>query len=412
MFQSTSTFGSHCFISLLLFVLLCCCNDVGRTTLAFSIKGTPFRKSNQLPRLCHGGIISSIFSFLQENNDRITSMTKLSSLLDDAILLHSQLELRSNDVDEERQLNIIIEEIAIAMKIEHDDDQSHMNIMGLETLDKTIGMTVPGSRSINEVGNDLDQAVLHLRALASQDEEEKWTKMIENLATEYHILLDTNATLSTSSIQENEKENHISTFNTVHNIESKLDAMKNNGGKINVDIGIDNEVEIVELPQMRIQVSDSQTSMAAWEGVRDTLDTEVADTNTVPSSTSNVVSSSLPEQIAVVTQSENDGNDVEEVDIAIIGAGIGGLCAGAILNTLYNKKVGIYESHYLPGGCAHAFPSTTIVDKDNKKEKLTFTFDSGPTIVLGCSTKPYNPLRQVLNAVGLSDEVEWIPYQG
>lgn len=339
-------------------------------------------------------------------------MTKLSSLLDDAILLHSQLELRSNDVDEERQLNIIIEEIAIAMKIEHDDDQSHMNIMGLETLDKTIGMTVPGSRSINEVGNDLDQAVLHLRALASQDEEEKWTKMIENLATEYHILLDTNATLSTSSIQENEKENHISTFNTVHNIESKLDAMKNNGGKINVDIGIDNEVEIVELPQMRIQVSDSQTSMAAWEGVRDTLDTEVADTNTVPSSTSNVVSSSLPEQIAVVTQSENDGNDVEEVDIAIIGAGIGGLCAGAILNTLYNKKVGIYESHYLPGGCAHAFPSTTIVDKDNKKEKLTFTFDSGPTIVLGCSTKPYNPLRQVLNAVGLSDEVEWIPYQG
>ena len=42
--------------------------------------------------------------------------------------------------------------------------------------------------------------------------------------------------------------------------------------------------------------------------------------------------------------------DIEElVDIAIIGAGIGGLCAGAILNTLYNKKVGIYESHYLPG---------------------------------------------------------------
>jgi len=39
----------------------------------------------------------------------------------------------------------------------------------------------------------------------------------------------------------------------------------------------------------------------------------------------------------------------EEVDIAIVGAGIGGLCAGAILNTLYDKKVAIYESHYLPG---------------------------------------------------------------
>ena len=102
-------------------------------------------------------------------------------------------------------------------------------------------------------------------------------------------------------------------------------------------------------------------------------------------------------------------NDEEEhVDIAIVGAGIGGLCAGAILNTLYNKKVGIYESHYLPGGCAHAFD--TVVKTDNG-EKVTFKFDSGPTIVLGCSKKPYNPLRQVLNAVGLSDEVEWIPYQ-
>jgi hypothetical protein len=105
-------------------------------------------------------------------------------------------------------------------------------------------------------------------------------------------------------------------------------------------------------------------------------------------------------------------NDVEEVDVVIIGAGIGGLCAGAILNTLYGKKVGIYESHYLPGGCAHAFPATAVIDKGTKKEKVPFTFDSGPTIVLGCSTKPYNPLRQVLNAVGMSDEVEWIPYQG
>ena len=31
--------------------------------------------------------------------------------------------------------------------------------------------------------------------------------------------------------------------------------------------------------------------------------------------------------------------------------------------------------------------------------------------MLGCSKKPYNPLRQVLNAIGLSDEVEWIPYE-
>ncbi len=98
-------------------------------------------------------------------------------------------------------------------------------------------------------------------------------------------------------------------------------------------------------------------------------------------------------------------DDVDEVDIAIVGAGIGGLCAGAILNTLYNKKVGIYESHYLPGGCAHAF-------ERRAENGVTFTFDSGPTIVLGCSHEPYNPLQQVLRAVGVDDEVEWIPYDG
>ena len=100
---------------------------------------------------------------------------------------------------------------------------------------------------------------------------------------------------------------------------------------------------------------------------------------------------------------EQSAQDVDIVDVAIIGAGIGGLCAGAILNTLYNKNVGIYESHYLPGGCAHAFDRTA-------PNGVTFTFDSGPTIVLGCSEKPYNPLRQVLNAVGQT--VEWIRYDG
>ena len=98
----------------------------------------------------------------------------------------------------------------------------------------------------------------------------------------------------------------------------------------------------------------------------------------------------------------------EVVDVAIIGAGIGGLCAGAILNTLYNKKVGIYESHYLPGGCAHAFQKSVKVDGDI----INFTFDSGPTIVLGCSKEPYNPLQQVLRAVGVDKYVKWIPYNG
>ena len=62
------------------------------------------------------------------------------------------------------------------------------------------------------------------------------------------------------------------------------------------------------------------------------------------------ISTKSPARTDTFLRAFNANEEVEEsVDIAIVGAGIGGLCAGAILNTLYNKKVGIYESHYLPG---------------------------------------------------------------
>ena len=96
--------------------------------------------------------------------------------------------------------------------------------------------------------------------------------------------------------------------------------------------------------------------------------------------------------------------------MAIVGAGLGGLCAGAILNTVYGKKVGVYESHYRAGGCAHSFEYRAASKNNNNNRTTTFTFDSGPTILLGCSSPPFNGLQQVLEAVG--QEVEWIPYDG
>ena len=111
--------------------------------------------------------------------------------------------------------------------------------------------------------------------------------------------------------------------------------------------------------------------------------------------------------------------DTDNIDVIIIGSGLSGLCAGAILNTVYHKKVALFESHSLPGGCAHAFTRTittaspTTTTKNTKPDKkLTFTFDSGPSILLGCSTTTSipNALQQVLQIV--QQNVTWIPYSG
>ena len=90
-------------------------------------------------------------------------------------------------------------------------------------------------------------------------------------------------------------------------------------------------------------------------------------------------------------------------DVAIIGGGIGGLSAAAILSARYGKIVQVHESHYRPGGCAHSFPIKS-------KQGTTYQFDAGPTILLGCSAPPYNPLQQVLNRLGASDKIDWVTY--
>ncbi|KAJ8611559.1 hypothetical protein CTAYLR_010180 [Chrysophaeum taylorii] len=84
-------------------------------------------------------------------------------------------------------------------------------------------------------------------------------------------------------------------------------------------------------------------------------------------------------------------------DIGIVGAGIGGLCAGALLSK-YGKKVVVCESHDVVGGCAHAF------------RRGKYVLDSGPSLWAGCSVPSTNPLRQVMDAVGC--EVEWTTYDG
>ncbi|CAN8241283.1 unnamed protein product [Cochlearia groenlandica] len=80
-----------------------------------------------------------------------------------------------------------------------------------------------------------------------------------------------------------------------------------------------------------------------------------------------------------------------EVDVVVIGSGIGGLCCGALL-ARYNQDVLVLESHDQPGGAAHSF------------EIKGYNFDSGPSLFSGLQSRgpQANPLAQVLDALGES----------
>jgi len=89
----------------------------------------------------------------------------------------------------------------------------------------------------------------------------------------------------------------------------------------------------------------------------------------------------------------------QETDVVVIGSGIGGLCCAALL-AKYGDDVTVCESHVYPGGAAHSF------------ERDGYMFDSGPSLWAGMSQPSINPLRQVLDAVGEEDSIEWCSYDG
>ncbi|MGK7946996.1 MAG: phytoene desaturase family protein [Microcystaceae cyanobacterium] len=87
---------------------------------------------------------------------------------------------------------------------------------------------------------------------------------------------------------------------------------------------------------------------------------------------------------------------MSDIDIVVIGSGIGGLCSAALL-AKYGFSVVVCESHNIAGGAAHGF------------ERNGFKFDSGPSLYSGLSYSPSpNPLRQVLDAI--EEDAQWINY--
>ena len=110
-----------------------------------------------------------------------------------------------------------------------------------------------------------------------------------------------------------------------------------------------------------------------------------------------------------MSSNDND-NDAstssEEVDVIVVGSGIGGLSCGA-LTSKYGFKTICVEAHDTPGGVAHSFSRYSSTSKT-----VPFQFDSGPSLITGLSSKSTNPLRQVLDAIGTADDIEWKKYDG
>ena len=98
--------------------------------------------------------------------------------------------------------------------------------------------------------------------------------------------------------------------------------------------------------------------------------------------------------------------DGDVVDVIVIGAGIGGLTCAA-LSAKYGYTTICFETHDRPGGVAHSFARYSSASKS-----VPFTFDSGPSLVSGLSSKGTNPLRQVLDALDVADTIDWKTYDG
>jgi len=86
----------------------------------------------------------------------------------------------------------------------------------------------------------------------------------------------------------------------------------------------------------------------------------------------------------------------EQADVAIIGAGLGGLMAGARL-ARQGQRVVVFDGHYVAGGCATMFHRSTRAG--------TWQFDIGLHYVGDCG--PQGRIPTLLREVGV--ELDWLP---
>jgi all-trans-retinol 13,14-reductase len=91
-----------------------------------------------------------------------------------------------------------------------------------------------------------------------------------------------------------------------------------------------------------------------------------------------------------------------EFDVAVVGAGIGGLTAAALLADA-GLKVLVAEQHFQPGGFCQTFQRRL----HHQGEPLVYRFDAGPHDFSG--VWPGGPVTSVLERLGVADRIEWRP---